>query len=145
VFLRWGVFGILAVAALVYAYNASKRLADSRQPQESGSQVQSARPDVASEPPSADDAASNKLGEEIPGHCDTELQVAARALQAKRSGEPLDRVLRAQIIAFESDPLRRQRLEEVARTWYAWEGAEPDPDSMRSRVVDQCRQLTPAS
>ena len=27
VFLRWGVFGILAVAALIYAYNASKRLA----------------------------------------------------------------------------------------------------------------------
>ncbi len=26
VFLRWGIFGILGVAALLYAYNASKRL-----------------------------------------------------------------------------------------------------------------------
>ncbi len=28
VFLRWGIFGILGVAALLYAYNASKRMAE---------------------------------------------------------------------------------------------------------------------
>ena len=30
VFLRWGIFGILGVAALVYAYNASKSMAEKR-------------------------------------------------------------------------------------------------------------------
>jgi len=29
VFLRWGIFGILGVAALLYAYNASKHFAQS--------------------------------------------------------------------------------------------------------------------
>ena len=33
VFLRWGIFGILAVAAMVYAYNASKRMAENHQSQ----------------------------------------------------------------------------------------------------------------
>ena len=30
VFLRWGVLGIVSIAALVYAYNSSKRMAEAR-------------------------------------------------------------------------------------------------------------------
>lgn len=136
-FLRWGVFGILAVAALLYAYNSSKRLAETRQPP---SQVPVSAPEAQE---SAAGPSSPPL-DETPPHCAQELRVAERALRARREQEPLDRVLRMQDVLFEADAARRQRLEKVARDWYQIEGAEPAPDTLSSRVIADCRRFSPA-
>jgi hypothetical protein len=147
VFLRWGVFGILGVAALLYAYNASKRLAE----------VHAGKPKVvATEPASAsEDEESAEVDEPAapvtapppppaaPAHCETELVVAQRALELKKSGEPLDRVLRMQEIAWEETPARRERLEKVATRWYGYEGSF-GPAALRLAVINDCQQAAPA-
>jgi hypothetical protein len=61
VFLRWGIFGILGVAALLYAYNASKRLAEAHaaqsQPTVSATADEAGveEADEAAEPPASAD------------------------------------------------------------------------------------------
>src|SRR5689334_2622770 len=97
VFLRWGVFGILAVAALVYAYNALGHLADrhrnlpptvmapaSREPE---------RAAAANDAPSVPDHADRDA---IPPRCALEFDIARRAVESRSIGEPLDRLLRTQ-------------------------------------------------
>jgi hypothetical protein len=69
--------------------------------------------------------------------------VAQRALEARRAGEPLDRLLRIQEIAFQEQP-RRQRLEEVAKRWYQLEGDEPVPEALRIYVISDCVHFSPA-
>jgi hypothetical protein len=134
VFLRWGVFGILAVAALVYAYNASRRLGETRVADTPAMPAESAESDVpAAEPPVP-----------VPERCRHELRIAERALEARRQQEPLDKLLRMQLIAFENDPVRRARLEKVATDWYQLEGDEPSESALRSEVVADCEQLNPA-
>jgi hypothetical protein len=148
VFLRWGVFGILGVAALLYAYNASKRLAE----------VHAGKPRVvAAEPVSASEGEEAAEADEpaapvtapspppstVPAHCETELVVAQRALELKKSGEPLDRVLRMQEIAWEEVPARRERLELVATRWYGYEGSF-GPAALRLAVINDCQQGAPA-
>src|SRR5687768_8609113 len=142
VFLRWGVFGILAVAALLYAYNASKRLAENSSP---GSAVQAPAPagEASQEQPVGADVAPAAVDDLAP-HCETELRVAERALQARRDQQPLDKLLRTQLIAFETDPARRRRLEKVAMDWYLLEGDEPLPDALRADVISRWRPLSPA-
>jgi hypothetical protein len=139
VFLRWGVFGILAVAALIYAYNASKKMAENR----------GANPVHASA--AADSSSDSETGGnawvdapvEVPARCQVEVQVAERALEARRDQEPLDKLLRVRVIAFEKDPVRRQRLEKVAADWYLREGEEPSSGTVLREVVADCEQLTP--
>jgi tRNA U34 5-methylaminomethyl-2-thiouridine-forming methyltransferase MnmC len=132
VFLRWGVFGILAVAALLYAYNASKRLAENRGPNPV--------------PASAASGAASEAEEivQVPEHCQTELQVAERALEARREQMPLDKLLRVRLIAFEKNPVRRERLEKVAADWYLLEGDEPAAAALSREVVDDCEETTQA-
>ena len=150
VFLRWGIFGILGVAGLLYAYNASKHLAEARP---------AIGPPVASEPASHPEAEAPPADEPIeerapvppavepasaaPAHCEAELLVAQRALDMKKQGEPLDRVLRMQEIAWQEAPQRRQRLEQVATRWYGYE-ASFQPAALRIAVINDCRQLAPA-
>jgi hypothetical protein len=134
VFLRWGIFGIIGVAALVYAYNASKRMAEKRASREPPVASASA-PEAGSEPEPASTA---------PPHCQAELVVARRALEARREGEPLDRLLRIQEIAWQEPAARRRRLEDVATRWYQLEGEEPIPEALRIRVVSDCEHFSPA-
>ena len=142
VFLRWGVFGILAVAALLYAYNASKRLAERRP-----------APVVASQDAAEEEAevVEQATTEEEPGEepepleplsaaCEEERQVAERALKMRRDGEPIDRLLRIPVIVFQEDAVRRARLEEVARQWYEREGADPAAAGLRAEVLRSCRR-----
>ena len=149
VFLRWGIFGILGVAALLYAYNASKHFAQSHaakpkvaavKPDGAGADEESeepVEPAESSEPVAAEPPAS------APAHCETELLVARRAIDLKKDGEPLDRVLRMQEIAWEEAPARRERLEKVATRWYGYEGSF-QPESLRMAVVNDCQQSAPA-
>jgi hypothetical protein len=148
VFLRWGVFGILGVAALLYAYNASKRLAEAhtRKAPPPVAEQPSAEPGPAreSEPP-VEATAPKPVAPAIavPARCETELTVARRALEMKQQGEPLDRVLRMQEIAWEESPDRRKRLEQVATRYYGYEGSFR-PDALRSAVINDCQGAAPA-
>lgn len=143
VFLRWGVFGILGFAALMYAYNASKRMAENRAARPSPLAVAPAAPAPVSEQaqPAAPPARPLAAATASP-HCEVELLVARRALDAHRQGEPLDRLLRIQEIAFE-EGARRARLEKVATTWYRFEGNEPLPEALRIAVVSDCVRSSP--
>lgn len=130
VFLRWGIFGILGFAGLMYAYNASKRLAERRPPPAPVSVV-SAEPKAVSD-------------EAVTPACEEELQVALAAMKARRESEPLDRLLRIQAIAWQSDPKRRERLETVARKWFEWAGEEPGADTLRAAALSDCWKFSPA-
>ena len=155
VFLRWGVFGILGVAALLYAYNASKRMAEaqSRKPAvsapaeqaqtESESESDETLVETVEEEDEPEVAAPAEPARAAPAHCEAELVVAQRALDMKRQGEPLDRVLRIQEIAWEEAPRRRQRLEKVATRWYGYEGNFA-PGALRIAVISDCQQSEPA-
>ena len=125
VFLRWGIFGILGVAGLMYAYNASKQMAAKRAARVAPAAVETAQPaapmpEVQAAPAPASAAAATNA----PPHCEAELVVAQRALAARAEGQPLDRLLRIQEIAFQ-EPVRRQRLEKVATFWFRHEGPAP--------------------
>ncbi|SRR5688572_15426217 len=133
VFLRWGIFGILAVAALIYAYNASKKLAESR----------SRNPPIAAQEPGGDEPApeqENASPDPGSAQCTAELDVARRALQARREGEPLDRLLRIPEIAWQEPPARRERLAQVATRWFNLEGDVPIPAEFRASVIADCEK-----
>ena len=145
VFLRWGIFGILGVAALLYAYNASKRFAQSHAGKPAVMAVEPSDPSEPAEPeetvaPAAPIAEPQPAS---PAHCETELVVAQRTIDLKKAGEPLDRVLRMQEIAWEEAPERRARLEQVATRWYGYEGSF-QPGALRIAVISDCRQSAPA-
>jgi len=148
-FLRWGVFGILGVAGLLYAYNASKRLAEKRAtnpppavtaPSPTIAPVESL-PEPERQAPRVPDPAEPPRS--TPAHCEAELVVARRALEMRQQGEPLDRVLRIQEVAWQEPAARRERLEKVATRWYGYEG-EFAPESLRIAVISDCVQYSPA-
>jgi hypothetical protein len=149
VFLRWGVFAILGVAALLYAYNASKRLAEARPaPGESVARPMNAPADSADNASdgaaSAASAAPQALPSvSVPPQCEAELVVAQRALDMRRQGEPLDRLLRIQEIAWQEPGARRERLEKVASNWFNYQG-EIQPANLRAEVISDCVQHSPA-
>jgi len=143
VFLRWGIFGIIGIAAVLYAYNASKKLAEARSAQKTQAPVATPRETdakAASESPSSQES-STEPG--LAPRCQAELDIALRALEARRQGEPIDRLLRIQEIAFQ-EPAWRARLEAVATRWYQWTGEEPTPEALRDAVVRNCEMFTPA-
>jgi len=150
VFLRWGVFGILGVAALLYAYNASKRLAEARAAKAPPAAVTAAEPEAEDQPaeetaaPEEDSPPARAPAEAAaPAHCEAELVVAQRAIDLRKEGAPLDRVLRIQEIAWEPAPDRRQRLEQVATRWYGYEG-DFRPEALRIAVINDCEATSPA-
>jgi hypothetical protein len=148
VFLRWGALGIISIAALMYAYNATKRLADGRAASSTPAVAQAdmEEPEVEQEPEPTADAAPEEPAQPAPGappHCEAELRVAQRAIELKKEGAPLDRVLRMQEIAFQQSAERRQRLEKVAARWFGYEG-EFQPEALRIAVVSDCVQTAPA-
>ena len=140
VFLRWGIFGILGVAGLMYAYNASKQMAAKRAARAAPVAVEAAQP---VEPRPAVQAAPTTAVTDAPPHCEAELVVAQRALAARAEGQPLDRLLRIQEIAFQ-EPVRRQRLEKVATFWFQHEGPVPIPEALRQGVISNCVMTIPA-
>jgi hypothetical protein len=137
VFLRWGIFGILGVAAVLYAYNSSKKLAEVRSAQNSQTPA-AARRETDAEP-----APESSPQPALTPRCQAELEIARRALEARRQGEPIDRLLRIQEIAFQEQPWRT-RLESVATRWYQWTGEVPTPEALRSAVARNCELFTPA-
>jgi hypothetical protein len=147
-FLRWGVFGILAVAALVYAYNASKRMAARHTTQPVPAVTIPAVPDVAQpvaqEQPAvaAPPSSPPEPQRTAPPHCEAELVVARRAIEMRKQGEPLDRVLRIQEVAWQEPVERRQRLEKVATRWFGYEG-DFAPEALRIAVISDCVQHSP--
>ena len=150
VFLRWGVFGILGVAALLYAYNASKHMAESHA-RKAPPVAEKASAEPEAEPPEETTEAPAEVSAPrpaqpavaAPAQCETELVVAQRAIEMKQQGEPLDRVLRMQEIAWENSAERRKRLEQVATRYYGYEGSFR-PGSLRSAVINDCQQSAPA-
>jgi hypothetical protein len=148
VFLRWGILGILSVAALVYVYNATKHMAEVRaakaaqapapQPAPSVTTTEPARPVVEPERSPAPPPAAT-----APAHCENELVVAKRAIEMKKAGEPLDRVLRIQEVAWQEPAERRARLEVVATRWFGYDG-EFNPEALRIAVISDCVQHSPA-
>jgi hypothetical protein len=141
VFLRWGIFGILAVAGLVYAYNASKRVTQ----RHVAPPVALAAPAIAAPATSASVTAAASPQEEadaISERCRLELDIARRAVEARSIGEPLDRLLRIQEIAWQEDQKRRERLTLVATQWYG-RSARVDPARLRNDVVTDCEKATP--
>jgi hypothetical protein len=144
VFLRWGIFGILGVAALLYAYNASKRMAE-RHTQPPAATVQAAPRAIAPEdaaPGAARPAPPVERAPPAPAHCEAELVVAKRAIEARRNGDPLDRLLRIQEIAFENSVPRRARLEKVATRYFNYE-SEFLPEALRIAVISDCIRSSP--
>ena len=139
VFLRWGIFGILAVAALVYAYNALGHLADRHR----NAPVAAAAPPPAEAQVAVQDAPSPPAaGDAIPARCTVELDIARRAVESRSVGEPLDRLLRIQEIAWEPDEKLRAHLTELATHWFN----EPGPiDAARLRhdVLAACNGVKP--
>lgn len=131
VFLRWGVFGILAVAALLYAYNASKDIAKRRPPPAVAAVVS------ASETAPSESAAQAAAAGPVTGACEVEVVIAQRAIDARDAGEPLDRLLRSREIAFEADETRRERLTRVAQRWFAHSGPI-GPFSVRRVASAEC-------
>ena len=147
VFLRWGVFGILAVAALVYAYNASKRLAGARTPPAVSAPATPAAPmePESAAPVDAPDggfvAATPEVDKPLDPLCAHELLVAQKALEMRRQGEPLDRLLRIPEIAWEEPADRRTRLTQVATRWFNYE-SDFSPQALRIAVVNDCAQAS---
>lgn len=154
VFLRWGVFGMLTVAALVYAYNASKDLAGqhaAKNPPAANVQSDEAEADEATADEEAADRAERAppaepadIGPEMPEGCVEEARVAERALKMRRDGDTLDHLLRIDTIVFQSDEPRRDRLKAVATHWYEREGRDPDASALRSEVLRDCRKALAA-
>jgi hypothetical protein len=148
-FLRWGVFGILGVAALMYAYNASKRLAEARTVTPAAPAASAAASTTPAEPvaePPASPATPVPMQAEARStaspDCETELAVARRAIDMRKQGEPLDRVLRIQEVAWQESVERRQRLEKVAARWFGYEG-DFAPEALRIAVISDCVQHSP--
>ncbi len=143
VFLRWGVFGILGVAGLLYAYNASKRLAEAHASKPAPAVTTPVEAQtVAPQPRDVPAPLPAEAAPDVPAHCAAELVVAQRAIDMRKQGEPLDRVLRIQEIAWQEPPLRRQRLEKVATRWFGYE-ADFSPESLRIAVISDCAQNSP--
>ncbi len=142
VFLRWGIFGIIGFAALMYAYNVSKDMAAKRAARGTPVAVETPSEPTGPAVAPAAEIAPATVSAAAP-HCEAELVVAQRALQARRQGEPIDRLLRIQEIAF-AEPPRRELLEHVARSWYQREGDEPTPEALRIAVISDCMRFSPA-
>lgn len=136
VFLRWGIFGILGVAGLLYAYNASKQLAEKRVARNASGAAVQVQP---LETETDTDSESQLESEPAAPQCEEELHVAERARAARADDVPLDRLLRIQEIAFQEPP-RRSRLEKVATHWFEFEGAEPAPEALRVAVIGDCEK-----
>jgi hypothetical protein len=138
VFLRWGIFGILGVAGLMYAYNASKQLAAKRaaQPVPVAAQAATQAEATTQAAPTSEESVESP---EVSPRCEEELLVAQRAREARARGEPLDRLLRIQEIAFKEPP-RRARLEKVATFWFKL-SSEPSPEDLRDSAIRNCQNF----
>ncbi|HPF25354.1 MAG TPA: hypothetical protein P5528_13520 [Steroidobacteraceae bacterium] len=137
VFLRWGVFGLLAISALIYAYRVNERSDDIRTRLEERADEQR-RKDARSLPAPVDPAAA-VLPENVAdsAKCAEAVQLALDAAAAARAGEPLDRVLRQARIAWQEDQVRKAELATAAELGYSL--ADTPPEDIRGVVIEGCR------
>lgn len=143
VFLRWGIFGILGVAGLLYAYNASKRLAEARAARPPPPRVAAPAPAQPEAVAARATPAPSPPATALSVACEEELAIATLALEMRDQGDPIDRVLRTPEIAWQQDATRRERLQAVATRWHAYDGAFA-PDTLRAIVAADCEPATPA-
>jgi hypothetical protein len=145
VFLRWGIFGILSVAALVYAFNSLSHIASTRQvvaPVAPAASVSVEAPAAALPESAPARTPSPSPDDDVPGRCRVELDIARRAIESRSIGEPLDRLLRIQEIAWQEDAKVRVRLTALATRWYETPGPV-DAARLRNAVVDECEAARP--
>jgi hypothetical protein len=147
VFLRWGIFGILGVAALLYAYNASKRMAEHHAQNAAAHVVSATAPpvpvaEVVKPVPDPGSSPGPTPAQKAAPHCEAELMIAQRAIEARKQGEPIDRLLRIPEIAWQEPPTRRQRLETVATEWFNRD-SDWSPEVLRIAVISDCVQFSP--
>jgi hypothetical protein len=128
------VFGILSVAALLYAFNASKDLAKRRPPP---AVAVAPGPESAQPTPATPAAPAAPATTPVSAGCEVEVAVAQRAIEARDAGDPFDRLLRSREIAFEADEQRRERLSRVAKRWFDHSGAI-GPFSVRREAAAEC-------
>ena len=83
--------------------------------------MQPDEPPAAAEP-DASAASRPKCRANARPNVEAELVVAQRAIDLRKEGAPLDRVLRIQEIAWEESPERRERLAQVATRWFNYSG-----------------------
>ncbi len=139
VFLRWGVFGLLAISALIYAYRVNERSDDIRLQLEQRAEQRRAAERELREAARRDVEFSDKPAiASLSSACEEAVQVAVDAAAAAKAGQPLDRVLRQERIAWQDEPVRKQRLAVAARLGYSLHGQ--DGAAIRRAVADECRE-----
>lgn len=130
VFLRWGAFALLAIAALVYAYRVNEQ-APAIADRMANANTEAADSD---EPPIdvvADDA--------LPKVCAGIITAMRGARTAAENGDPLDRALRQSVIAFETDPPTQEAMRSAAEAEFV---ATRDGESRSNEIAaSTCMRL----
>jgi hypothetical protein len=124
VFLRWGAFALLAIAALVYSYRVNERApaiaaqleANKQAARERTARAQAANGDSASD--SFDRQGSAQRTDADRPECSLFIQAASAGAAAAERGEPLDRALRESVIAWEENAALKQALASTATEAY---------------------------
>jgi hypothetical protein len=126
----------------VYAYNAIGHLADRRRPAPAtvvappAAAAETAATDAPPRVPARDER------DAIPERCQVELDIARRAVESHSIGEPLDRLLRIQEIAWQKDEKLRDRYTRLATRWFN-EPGPVDAARLRRDVVAACVDTKP--
>ena len=149
VFLRWGVFGILGVAALLYAYNASKRW-PRRAPRTRPRRCRTPADDAAAEEPTQP-ASRQQRAESVVSVATASRERAATPATARRSWwspnapSTCARKVRRSIAccASRKSPGRNRRSgasdsRQVATRWFGYTG-DFGPEALRIAVINDCR------
>ncbi|MCB1623543.1 MAG: hypothetical protein KDI32_03065 [Pseudomonadales bacterium] len=137
VFLRWGAFALLSIAALIYAYRVNERSDDIRArltQQLAVRRAANAERERRTAPVDQRTAATPL--DPLSPACEEELQVAIGAARSATAGEPLDRVLRQERIAWQGDPPRKARLTAAAQLGYSL--AEKSVADIRRAIAAGC-------
>jgi hypothetical protein len=122
VFLRWGVFALLATAALIYAYRVNERSGDIAARLDA-QRANATLPSTANPSPENADATSGKATPKariapLDAACRPVLRAVQLGVEGAARGEPLDRVLRHSDIAFEADERQQRQLAAAATRAY---------------------------
>jgi hypothetical protein len=111
VFLRWGAFALLAIAALVYSYRVNERAPTIAARLEANKQATRAAPVPVAPSRAALEPADRP-------ECAPFVAAASAGASAGERGEPLDRVLRQGSIAWQEDPALKSALTAAATDAY---------------------------
>ena len=134
VFLRWGIFGILGVAGLMYAYNASKRMAEKQLRNRDRPECRAASRFEAAPEARAGDPLQRRVDGRRTARRNWWWRSARsrRAVTACRSiGCCVSRRSRFRTLSVANDS-------RSGDNWFEWVGAEPSPEALRMRRMRDC-------